>query len=97
METAREPVSDQPKPLTYGEKAVGITFNPGKLPDVENIKRTCANAIDEIERQRKAISDPSREKHPEDGEVSAQYTLAIRRIQEGQMWAVKAATWLLGK
>lgn len=27
------------------------------------------------------------------GEQAAQFTLAIRKIQEGQMWGVKAATW----
>lgn len=74
--------------LTFGERAVGITFNPGKLEKVEAIKRKCADAIDELNDQREATQD---------GEEKAQYTLAIRAIMGGQMWGVKAATWNLGK
>lgn len=70
--------------LTYGEKAVGLTFNPSSLSDVDEIKAKCASIIDSLNNLReKAI----------DGEVKAQYTLAIRKIQEGQMWGVKAVTW----
>lgn len=74
------------RPLSFGERAVGISFNPSKNQDVETIKRTCAMAIDTIH--------DIREKS-EDGEVKAQCTLAIRQIQQGQMWGVKAATWNL--
>ena len=34
--------------LTYGEKAVGITFNLGANPDVENIKYRFAQVIDTL-------------------------------------------------
>jgi hypothetical protein len=34
--------------LTFGEKAVGMTFNPSYDPTVEAIKRRCADLIDEI-------------------------------------------------
>lgn len=85
------------RPLSYGEKAVGINFNPSKFPDVEAIKQKAAALIDELNNQRAAMKDKNREAYPEDGEVAAQYTLAIRKIQEGQMWGVKAATWLLDK
>ncbi len=74
--------------LTFGEKAVGITFNPGGMPQVNKIKELCAALIDEIADQR--AGNPS---DVQNGEKVAQYTLAIRKIQEGQMWAVKAATW----
>jgi hypothetical protein len=74
--------------LTYGEKAVGLTFNPGKHEAVESIKKNAATLIDDIyDRYVKPGPDVR------NGEVVAQATLAIRRIQEGQMWAVKAATW----
>lgn len=73
------------KELTYGEKAVGITFNPGGMPQVNTIKGLSAILIDELDSQRKSMSG--------NGEIVAQYTLAIRKIQEGQMWGVKAATW----
>lgn len=69
--------------LTFGEKAVGITFNPGGKAEVSNIKTLSAALIDELDNQRSTVT----------GEAAAQFTLAIRKIQEGQMWGVKAATW----
>ncbi len=72
--------------LSYGEKAVGISFNPGGNETVNAIKRKAADLIDEIHNLRESSDD---------SEVKAQTTLAIRRIQEGQMWGVKAATWNL--
>ncbi len=70
--------------LTYGEKLVGITFNPEGKTEVNNIKRISAVLIDELHAQRSLEGN---------GERAAQYTIAIRKIQEGQMWGVKAATW----
>jgi hypothetical protein len=76
------------KPLTYGEKAVGLSFNPGNSPKVEAIKRLSATLIDEIYNEEVAPGPDMR-----NGEKVAMAILAIRKIQEGQMWAVKAATW----
>jgi hypothetical protein len=73
--------------LTFGEKAVGLTFNPGGHPQVNAIKEKCAALIDELDAQRNLA------KSENNGEKIAQYTLAIRDIQSGQMWGVKAATW----
>lgn len=78
--------SQAPKSLTFGERAVGLSFNPGKNPEVENIKRKAASLIDALHDYRSAT---------EDGEVKAQLTIAIREIQTGQMWGVKAVTWNL--
>lgn len=72
--------------LTFGERAVGITFNPSRNENVESVKRLCAAAIGKLNELRDAATD---------GEEKAQYTLAIRKIQEGQMWGVKAVTWNL--
>ena len=73
--------------LSFGQKAVGITFNPGGMPQVNSIKKACASVIDELNDQTQdAIATNS-------GEKIAQYKLAIRDIQTGQMWGVKAATW----
>lgn len=85
------PDSAQPEvtrgPLTFGEKAVGISFNPGAHEDVNNIKASCAAAIDVLNQLcEKAKADNN-------GEKIAQFKLAIRDIQSGQMWGVKAATW----
>ena len=70
--------------LTFGEKAVGITFNPGGHGAVNSIKALSAALIDELDAMRNSTNN---------GESKAQFTLAIRKIQEGQMWGVKAATW----
>jgi len=74
--------------LTFGEKAVGITFNPGNHEGVESIKRNAAKLIDDIY-DRELIPTPE----VRIGERIAMAKLAIRAIQEGQMWAVKALTW----
>lgn len=81
-------VESNARELTYGEKAVGLTFNPGKHEAVENIKQNAAKLIDDI-------YDKYVKPGPvmANGEVIAQAIIAIRRIQEGQMRAVKAATW----
>lgn len=84
MENTRQ---EFPVELTYGQKAVGITFNPGGMPEVSNIKNLCCALIDELNAQREVA------KQENNGEKIAQFTLAIRDIQSGQMWGVKAATW----
>lgn len=77
----------QSKKLTFGEKAVGTTFNPGKNEKVEAIKRNFANLIDGLEELR---NPPNAERHPE---ISRMYSIAITELKTAQMWAVKAATW----
>lgn len=82
---------DSQRELTFGEKAVGLSFNPGGKEEVNQIKIAAAVLVDVLDHQRtKAKGDGSAVTN---GEVIAQYTLAIRSIQEGQMWGVKAATW----
>lgn len=80
-------MSEQQTELSFGQKAVGITFNVSALPEVDAIKSLSSNLIDELNSQR----DKAKEEN--NGEKIAQFTLAIRSIQEGQMWGVKAATW----
>jgi hypothetical protein len=70
--------------LTFGEKAVGLTFNPGGHYEVETIKKMCANLIDELNGSRSLTTNSYKKR---------MYTEAITDIQTGQMWAVKAATW----
>jgi hypothetical protein len=72
------------KALTFGEKAVGLTFNPSQDPTVAAIKRLCADLIDEIHELR--TNQPN-------SEIARMASVAITEIQTGQMWAVKAATW----
>lgn len=68
--------------MTYGEKAVGLTFNPSGDLNVERIKRLFADVIDVCNQ----IAS-------EGGERGLLGIEAIRQAQGAQMWAVKAATW----
>jgi hypothetical protein len=70
--------------LTFGEKAVGLSFNPGGHSEVDDIKRRCADLIDTLDANRNAT---------ENGDKKRMYSEAITNIQTGQMWGVKAATW----
>jgi|ERR1700761_2265017 len=70
--------------LTFGEKAVGITFNPGGSPAVNKIKRMNADLIDNYNDARTAAGQ---------GEKGRMFSTAITHTQEGQMWGVKADTW----
>lgn len=72
------------RPFTFGEKAVGITFNPGGHPEVESVKRQCADIIDNLNDARNRTDS---------GDVKRMFSEAITNIQTGQMWAVKAITW----
>jgi hypothetical protein len=77
-------MSENTRPMTFGEKAVGLTFNPSNNPTVDEIKRKAAELIDEIHELR--TNQPN-------SEIARMASLAITDIQSGQMWAVKAATW----
>lgn len=72
--------------LTFGEKAVGLTFNPSNNEHVQLIKEKFAAVIDCLNDYRNAT---------EDSEVKRQFSVAITEAQTAQMWAVKAATWSL--
>lgn len=69
--------------LTFGEKAVGLTFNPGGHAEVNDIKRHYAYLIDYLNDARKAASP----------EQARMLSVAITEAQTSQMWAVKAVTW----
>ena len=70
--------------LTFGEKAVGLTFNPGGDPEVIKVKALCADLIDKLNDLRNAA---------EGAEKKRMYSVAITEAQTSQMWAVKAITW----
>ena len=70
--------------LTYGEKAVGITFNPSNDDAVYFCKADFAVAIDRLNELR----DES-----DNAEVKRMLSIAITEAQTAQMWAVKAITW----
>lgn len=70
--------------LTFGQKAVGITFNPSGSDEVNRIKQLFANAIDEMHKLRTESQST---------EVKRLASIAITELQQSQMWAVKAFTW----
>jgi hypothetical protein len=65
---------------TLGEYRVGIDFNPSGDDMVGKIKRAAADLIDLID------SIPSKD------EVTRLKALAMTHVEDGAMWAVKAAT-----
>lgn len=73
---------------TFGEKAVGLTFNPSSGTEigdhVQTIKQECAAAIDTLNNLRNTTDD---------GEKKRMYSVAITELQTAQMWGVKAVTW----
>ncbi len=68
--------------LTFGEKAVGLTFNPSGDDRVHRLKAMYAAIIDELDAMRGNRSEQAR-----------LASVAITEAQGAQMWAVKAATW----
>jgi hypothetical protein len=67
---------------TLGEYRVGITSNLGGNKMVNNIKRAAAALIDLID----TLGDVD-----ESGECARLRALAMTHIEDGAMWAVKAA------
>lgn len=72
--------------LTFGEKAVGLTFNPGGNPQITTIKAAYAAIIDQL-------NDMKPEYNGKPNEKSRMLAVAITELQTSQMWAVKAVTW----
>lgn len=79
-------MADEMRELTFGEKACGVSFNPGNNPDVTKIKAAFAALVDQLNDMR-----PEYDGKP--NEVSRMLAIAITELQTAQMWAVKAATW----
>lgn len=72
--------------LTFGERACGISFNPGGIPVVNAVKKAYAEIVNQLNDIRVNESDP---------EVKRMCSVAITELQTSQMWAVKAVTWNL--
>jgi hypothetical protein len=70
--------------MTYGEKAVGLTFNPDGNPQVHAIKELYAEMIDALNDVRRTTVNQ---------EQVRLLSIAITEAQSAQMWAVKAVTW----
>ncbi len=70
--------------MSYGEKAVGLTFNPSGDPAVNACKAAFAIVINQMNDLRNTTENP---------EVKRMCSVAITEAQTAQMWAVKAITW----
>lgn len=75
--------SGERQDLSYGERAVGLAFNPSADASVDRIKSLYAQIIDEM-----AVLRNTR-----GGETPRLASVAITEAQGAQMWAVKAITW----
>lgn len=69
---------------TFGQKAVGLGFNPSNDDAVYQCKSEFATVIDRMNDLR-LTSD--------NAEVKRMASIAITEAQTAQMWAVKALTW----
>jgi hypothetical protein len=69
---------------SFGEKAVGLSFNPSGDDAVANCNKEFAVIIDRMNDLRSKLESP---------EVFRMAGIAIDNAQTAQMWAVKALTW----
>lgn len=76
-------MSEAQREMTFGEKAVGLTFNPSEDGAVAQCKAEFAAVIDRMNDLRSTTDNP---------EVKRMASVAITETQTAQMWAVKAIT-----
>lgn len=69
---------------TYGQKAVGINFNPSNIDDVSQSKFEVSKLIDLMNDLRNITKSQ---------EQKRLCSIAITELQSAQMWVVKALTW----
>ena len=70
--------------MSFGQKAVGLSFNPSGDPIVNMLKASFSDILDDMDALRQQAASP---------EVKRMLSIAITEAQTAQMWAVKAATW----
>lgn len=75
---------DNEREMTYGEKAVGLNFNPSNDDKVSVCKAGFAILINMMHDLRNSTDNQ---------EVKRMCSVAITEAQTAQMWAVKAITW----
>lgn len=78
-------MNEEQRELTFGEKAVGLTFNPSGSPAVNACKVAFAAIIDQMNDLRNSTGSSP--------EIARMCSIAITEAQTAQMWAVKAITW----
>lgn len=80
--------TDAGRSLTFGEKAVGLSFNPSGDDAVHKCKRGFADLIDQMNDLRIGLIAGGG-----DSEQVRLASVAITEAQTAQMWAVKTITW----
>lgn len=90
VKEAADAISDEikqylyPDQQSFGQKAVGLSFNPSNDDSVNNCKQGFADLIDQMNELRANSAS---------GEQKRLASVAITEMQTAQMWAVKALTW----
>ena len=77
-------MSDVQREMTFGEKAVGLAFNPSGDDEVAKCKAEFAAVIDRMHDLRSRSTNI---------DVARMASVAITEAQNAQMLAVKAITW----
>ena len=77
-------MTENTRPMTFGEKAVGLSFNPSNDDAVAQCKAEFARVIDRMNDLRTSTDN---------AEIKRMASVAITEAQTAQMWAVKAITW----
>lgn len=77
-------MTENTQPMTFGEKAVGLSFNPSNDDAVAQCKAEFARVIDRMNDLRTSTDN---------AEIKRMASVAITEAQTAQMWAVKAITW----
>lgn len=72
------------KQLTFGQKAVGLSFNPSGDEGVTRCKQGFADLIDQMNDLRNNSDSAGMNRH---------VSIAITQMENAQMRAVKALTW----
>lgn len=97
MEPENTTIASDGRPLTFGEKAVGLTFNPGGDPQVTAIKAAYAAIIDQLNDMREIVKKQIETLAPDHrgpfSEKVRHFSVAITDAETAQMRAVKAITW----
>lgn len=87
----QNPPAGSVKTLTFGENAVGLTFNPSGDQKVQQVKELYAKIIDlcnEI-----SIAEPTYTEHEHLSFRAEILHEAIKSAMSAQMWAVKGITY----
>ena len=91
FEKTYDVVENSERPQTFGEKAVGITFNPSGSDEVHEAKMLAAKQIDLLEKVHNKVTD--------DGKAMSSWVRNVLRTQafnllvSAQMALVKYITW----